>query len=317
MAQFTSNIIGNERVSAFLGQSLEQKRLSHAYCLFGPRSVGKNTLAREFARAILCSGKNNVIPCNVCKSCAMNNNHPDVLALGSEEPIITIEETREFINKLNTSPFIGAYRIGIIDGAHRLNAHAQHALLKTLEEPATQTILLLISEIPLLATIASRVQNLYLRTVSPKKIIAGLVDRGVSLEQATIFAKKAHGSPGRAIQLLASIDLQEEDEQNENFCKKLLNGELEFNALNEHIEKELLVDARKRLMTICEKSQWLLRNSLLKSIGCASDNETNAPYKKFPAPYAMICAIDRLHSLRRAIYANVDPRLILENFYLS
>jgi len=127
----------------------------------GERGVGKKQLALDFSKRLLCSNK----ACGHCQSCYLFDaqTHPDLIRIEPESgQTIKIDQIREVIAFVSQTPSLGGYRIIIIDPARAMNINAANALLKTLEEPTPNTLLILISDsIPRLpATILSRCQKI-------------------------------------------------------------------------------------------------------------------------------------------------------------
>jgi DNA polymerase-3 subunit delta' len=144
----TWQTFGHEKVKNILSKQMGNGVLPHAYLFSGPEGVGKKTLAEEFAKKLLQAQK--------------LENHPDfqLLDMGTSE--ITVEGALSFIAKLAFKPFMAGKKVAIINNAENLNTQSSNALLKTLEEPAENSIIILIaSAAKLLPTIISRCQVLY------------------------------------------------------------------------------------------------------------------------------------------------------------
>jgi DNA polymerase-3 subunit delta' len=156
-----AEIQGHSKQLEALRRSLKTGRLHHAYLLLGPEGVGKKTVALSLAKAIHCSETQDDF-CGYCDPCMriISGNHPDVRIIeplpGKKE--ISIQQVREVEKELSYRSFSGGRKIAIIDPATLLNAPAQNALLKTLEEPPQDSLLVLIAVNagPLLPTVGSR-----------------------------------------------------------------------------------------------------------------------------------------------------------------
>lgn len=202
---FASDILGHAAQVAMLSRALEQGRLHHAYVFIGPEGVGKRTLAHGLAKAIHC-GEAAHDYCGGCASCVQiaNRNHPDVRLIeplpGKKE--ISIEQVRKLEKELNYRAFSGKKKIGIIDPASLMNLPAQNALLKTLEEPPADSVLILIAASAggLLPTLLSRCLRLSFAPLPSAEVARYLVEqKGLSLERATLVAAVSLGSLGRAL----------------------------------------------------------------------------------------------------------------------
>jgi len=138
-------IFGHDAIKNILNKQLSAGVFPHAYLFIGPQGVGKRTLALEFAQKIL--GTDNL------------TNHPDFLEL-NEEGEITMEPALAFIGRLSLKPFVGKYKVAIINNAENLNQQSGNALLKTLEEASDSTIIILVAGFgKILPTIYSRCQT--------------------------------------------------------------------------------------------------------------------------------------------------------------
>lgn len=179
--------------------------VAHAYGLYGPRSIGKRTIALRLAQTLQCERADAPGGCGTCLSCRKIERgvHPDVriVTRSPEKTVITIEQMREIREDLALRPLEGRKRVVIIDDAFELHDHAQDALLKILEEPPSHAVLLLLTTTPskLHETIRSRVQPLQLRLVPTAEIADALAARGVA--DAARYAAAAAGRPGVAVAL--------------------------------------------------------------------------------------------------------------------
>lgn len=151
-----------------LTEGWAEGRIAHGYLVAGsPRGDG-GVLAKSLAQWLLCAAGEGARPCGVCRSCRLveEKTHPDVFWLEPESKsrIIRAEPMRELIRSLGQSSYEGGWKVAVILEADRMNEASANAFLKTLEEPAPRTVLLLVTESPqaLLPTIASRCQRIAL-----------------------------------------------------------------------------------------------------------------------------------------------------------
>lgn len=184
-------------------RSVKAGRIAHAFLLTGPHGVGKKSCADLIARAILCQSEEP--PCGECPECKkyLAGSHPDVHIVSGEGRSISVDEIRTLREKLALRPFGGGRHIAIIRQADKLTAQAQNALLKTLEEPAGDTVFFLITDQPgaMLQTIVSRCRPLRLFPLSVEKCAQALVENGIPHERARELAGWAQGSVGRALEI--------------------------------------------------------------------------------------------------------------------
>jgi DNA polymerase-3 subunit delta' len=209
-----SQIIGHSKQLQTLRLSIENKRLHHAYLFTGPQGVGKRTIALCLAKAIHC-GEMNGDFCGQCVSCARieDGNHPDVRVIeplvGKKE--ISIQQIRETEKNLRFRSFSGRRKVAVWDPATLMNLPAQNALLKTLEEPPQDSLLILIAPNAggLLPTLRSRCLCLAFGPLQPDLLSSFLVSRrGMKQEDAEVVAAISMGSLGVAVQI-DSAELQE------------------------------------------------------------------------------------------------------------
>jgi DNA polymerase-3 subunit delta' len=185
----------------------QSQRLPHALMFVGVEGIGKRRLAEQFASLLLCRG-NGTEACRQCHGCHLflANSHPDLLRIEPEEEgkAITVDQIRSVIKQTNESPHAGGYRVIIIDPAGAMNINAANALLKTLEEPTPNTLMILISSpgSRLPATILSRCQKFVFtkpeHTSAVTWLKEQLPDNKVDLQ---LLLKLADGAPLRALRL--------------------------------------------------------------------------------------------------------------------
>ena len=177
-----------EPVRGEFRERLESGRLAHALLLSGPAGTGKLDLALELAAGLLC--QQGIWPaCGKCRSCELINSgaHPDYRRLsfelnakGNIRTEIVIEQVRKLISSLQLTTTISARKVAILHPAEAMNRNAASALLKTLEEPPGDTVMILVSDDPgrLPATIRSRCQNLHVRLPETRLALEWLMENG-------------------------------------------------------------------------------------------------------------------------------------------
>ena len=191
--------------------------MAHAYLFAGPDGVGKTTLAVSFAQALCCQDGTRPdpgLPCGTCLACRKiaRGVHPDVETFGlaaqaalaeksgGKHLSLSIETVRRLASATALRPMEAGRRIVLVEDAETMQGVAQEALLKTLEEPPSSVVLVLLADDAeaLLPTIRSRCRLVDLRPVSRATVALALVESGVAQEQAAEIAALAGGRPGWA-----------------------------------------------------------------------------------------------------------------------
>src|SRR5713101_6862072 len=162
-----NTIIGHERPKRFLQAALRSQRLAHALLFHGEEQIGKLLTARVLAQAVNCEAAPAPDPpdaCGACRSCRQieAGSHPDVTILTATGEKVETDHTREIESRFIYRPLIGRQKIVILDNADLLRREGANALLKTIEEPPPDSLIVLVSSRPeaLLPTIRSRCQEI-------------------------------------------------------------------------------------------------------------------------------------------------------------
>ncbi|MFA4991513.1 MAG: DNA polymerase III subunit delta' [Candidatus Omnitrophota bacterium] len=212
-----NSIIGQENAVRALKGIIKQDQVSGSYLFLGPDGVGKRAAAIEFAKAVNCQ-KGEPDACDGCASCGkiISGNHPDIFMIEREDGAshIKIEKIRDIIYQASMKPYEGRKKVFIIRDAEVMTEEASNALLKILEEPPQNHVLILTTAYlsGMLPTVLSRCRVLKFNLVGQSRIQEFLVrDRGFTEEEAVLYSHAALGSPGRAIAFKEKNLLAERD----------------------------------------------------------------------------------------------------------
>lgn len=198
-----------------LTSSQQNNRLAHGLLLHGPKGIGKYAFAVDFAHWLLCEQPLADKACGQCKACLLvkAESNPDLLYLCPEEEgkAIKVDQIRELINKISLTGHGQGYRVIIISPADALNINASNSLLKTLEEPPENTVLILISDKPskLMATIRSRTQMIRFELPSEEESLQWLKQQNTANPELVL--KLSAGAPLAALAMAEDDGLQIRD----------------------------------------------------------------------------------------------------------
>src|SRR3972149_4121718 len=285
---FFTSIIGHEFQKQALRRAALENRVSHAYLFFGPDGVGKKLVAIELARVLNCIHLNdriagekletNTCDCISCKK-IKKGIHPDVFLIeygGIKD--IKVDQIREEVeDRLYFKPFEGRFKVAIVDEAHRMNLNAQNAFLKTLEEPPSDSVIILITSQPqvLLPTIRSRCQLFEFKPLSQDVIVEEIIKRKkLSHDEAILAARLSGGSLGKAL----SLDQDLLSERKEIIMKlSNINPNSASQVLNfvESLPKGSSSQDVNKLMFIFYIISLWLRDVVLLKIGFSTDFLSN------------------------------------------
>lgn len=273
-------LIGHGAAEAALLDAWNSGRMAHAWMLCGPKGIGKATLVYRFARFALAGGGGG----------GLFGDAPDGLAMEPEDPVfrrvaagghadmmtvtfsfddkrkrwreeIVVDDVRALGPFMRLTASEGGWRVAVVDSADDMNINAANALLKILEEPPDKALLLLVSHSPgrLLPTILSRCRRLTMQPLDEAQVTDFLGRHRPELDagEATVLARLAEGSPGRALRLADAGGLALYGEMVEMLSA--VDG-LDVAALHAMADRMARVNARDAFATLMELlSQWLVR----------------------------------------------------------
>jgi DNA polymerase-3 subunit delta' len=228
----SDRLLGHEAAEKTMLAAHASGRLHHAWLMAGPRGIGKATLAWRFARFLLCGQQQgglfgggaaeglDVAADAPGRSLVDARSHPDLFHLrrtlnpdtGRMRAEIAVDDVRELGAFMHMTPAMGQWRVAIVDSADEMNRNSANAVLKVLEEPPPNAVLLIVAHAPgrLLPTIRSRCRRLALQPLADDIVVRLLGDHApeVKEQERLALARLAEGSIGRALELAGAGSLE-------------------------------------------------------------------------------------------------------------
>ncbi|MCX6740837.1 MAG: DNA polymerase III subunit [Candidatus Parcubacteria bacterium] len=309
------DIIGHQKNLKFLDFIVEHNKTSQAYLFFGPRSIGKELVAVDFAMKILTRGCDPAAKAKIEQQ-VERRIYPDLcwLERPEDKKNILIEQIREIHSFLNLKSFANSYKIVIINNAEELSKAASNSLLKFLEEAPAKIIIILIAHNlkKILPTILSRCQLFKFNPVPLKEIKEFLV-KNLQLKEleAQNLAQLSFGRPGMAMNLLKSKELR-------------VNYNEEVKTFLQLIDQPLA--ARLDFvgsLTAPPFFSWevVLRDILLSKNNLSVINSAlEARIKKVRDQWSeekLLRVIKAISRAKNLLKHNINKKLILENLFIS
>jgi DNA polymerase-3 subunit delta' len=300
---------------ARLAAALSAARLPHALLLHGPDGVGKERFASALAAGLLCRQPGpGLEPCDACAECALSRagTHPDLhwLRRPDDRKSIGVDAMRDTCEQLGMTSLRGGYRVAIVATAQLMTHSAQNAFLKTLEEPAPQTLLVLITPRPsaLLATLRSRCQRVEIARPAADVALEWL-SRELDSAPPPGLLDVAGGAPMRALALAPHYVALED--QMASLLAELASGRIEVT----HAASDLLGEGLGTRLDWIER--WLagtFRNRLVQD---ATQVRIPPPPKLQRAAgalnmHAAFRIVDLLRESRRLLETTAAPQLVVE-----
>lgn len=314
-------ILGHERQKEILNRALANGRLAHAYLFSGPDGIGKRLMAMALARAIVCHEQRGCGQCLACRKID-HQNHPDLHILEPDGTSIKIEKIRSFQRELNLKPLESPRKICMIEEADTMTVGAANALLKTLEEPRGDTLLILLTAQPnrLLETIRSRCQPLPFTRHPNSRIQAELEKQlGIDATESHILAALSEGSFKKAFGKDRELYLEQRRE-----LLKTLTGLSSGSILPILDFADQLAADKTILVDILEIFQAFYRDVLLSLQGRSDEELVNLDLKekilKVAGRENVSTILDKLEALievRRQLDRNVNRQLAMEVLLLK
>ncbi len=287
-SQNFDEIIGQDPIVSTLKNAIKSTRIAHAYLFTGPRGTGKTSTARIFAKALNCSSRKETNPCGKCDQCIKitKGNAVNVMEIDAASNR-GIDDIRDLRDKIAYKPVEGIYKVYIIDEVHMLSPEAFNALLKTLEEPPSDTVFILATTEPqrVPVTISSRCQRFDFGRISSENVVKHLKkiskEEKIKIEDEALesIARACEGSLRDALSLTDQLSSYCGDTiKLDNVMEVLGTSEPQFlfdlgKAILDGSEKEALTLVDKAVLSgvavpqLTKDLLWHFRNLLLAKIG--------------------------------------------------
>jgi DNA polymerase-3 subunit delta' len=319
-------IVGHQRAISMLEAQRKSGRLAHAYCLTGEVGLGKASLARALAEELLL-GEGQPSRLGV---------HPDYWEDDRTEAI-SIDEIRfqpergaqahdqSLQQFLSLKPFVAPVRVALLANAERMTEAAQNCLLKTLEEPPPNTVVILTTAYPdhLLPTCLSRCQLISLSLVGRPLVAGFVVERHPNADEADVVTSLAQGRPGWAMRALADPDwvarMDRWGEELANLAFQDVDGVLAYAACfgqGPQAEMRLVATDALRGFTAYLRDAMLLQAELMRTLPDARRQVLEGWLARVPAGHVRT-ALAAAQRTQLLIDENVNPRLAMEVMLLD
>ena len=317
-----TNFIGNEKVIDRLSKLMESGRFPHALIIEGEEGIGKKTLAKDIACALVCRGNDK--PCGECSQCkkAIGAIHPDIseyIPAGTANSF-HVDTVRNIINDAYVQPNEADYKIYILANAHCMNQNAQNALLKILEEPPKYVVFILTtnSKSALLSTVLSRSVCVSLEGVDIARAANYITSHCENDDYNT--AKKTvetfNGNIGKAIDSLQDSKTSELVDVCNKICKALTtSNEYEMMTLCSVFQKD-----RQGVVFACDLLKSIFRDALFageSSEHISGQEESAALLKSSLSRQSLIKLINTCDELKSTALSNANNALLITKFCYS
>ncbi len=317
-----TNFIGNEKVIDRLSKLMESGRFPHALIIEGEEGIGKKTLAKDIACALVCRGNDK--PCGECSQCkkAIAAIHPDIseyIPAGTANSF-HVDTVRNIINDAYVQPNEADYKIYILANAHCMNQNAQNALLKILEEPPKYVVFILTtnSKSALLSTVLSRSVCVSLEGVDIERAANYITSHCENVDYNT--AKKTvetfNGNIGKAIDSLQDSKTSELVDVCNKICKALaISNEYEMMTLCSVFQKD-----RQGVVFACDLLKSIFRDALFageSSEHISGQEESAALLKSSLSRQSLIKLINTCDELKSTALSNANNALLITKFCYS
>ena len=317
-----ADIMGHDRIIEVLRRSLRSGKTAHSYLFEGVSGCGRKKTALTLIQALFCTA----LPddaCGVCSSCRKveSGNHPDIhhIAPLPDKRDISIDQLRELQHILSLRPYEAPRKACIIDPAERMSVNAANSLLKTLEEPPGNALIILMTENAglLLSTVRSRCQLIRFAPLSPEHILALLERIGMSPEAAALVAPMSGGSLQRALDLDNEALTARREAVISRVSQVSLNKIATVFDASEELSgnREATLELLDILLSFYRDAVHLgAGNKEIVNRSVRAAIESIASRRSLPRNIELL---DRIYATRRDVQRNANPKLSLDHLFMS
>lgn len=317
-----ADILGHDRIIEVLRRSLRSGKTAHSYLFEGVSGCGRRKTALTLIQALFCKSSTDDA-CGVCPSCRKieSGNHPDIHLLSPlpDKRDISIEQLREMQRELSLRPYEAPRKACVIDPAERLNANSANSLLKTLEEPPGNALIILLTENAgmLLSTVRSRCQLIRFAPLSLEHILLLLERSGMPQEAAALVAPMSGGSLQKALEL----DNESLVARRENVLARVAKLSIDqistiFDAAEELSGNrdatlellDMLLSFFRDAVHLGAGSGEIVNRSVMSAI------ESIASRRSLPHNLKLL---EQIYETRRAVQRNANPKLALDQLFMT
>jgi len=298
-----TEVLGHQQAKKLLTQAIKSSRIAHAYLFSGPDGIGKKKTAIAFAKAINCHSGQGEDNCASCRKIEKDN-HPDVNIIRADGQFIKIERIRELIDELTYKPYEGKKKVTIFDEAERLTLQAMNTLLKTLEEPPGETLLILISSHPqaLLPTVRSRCQEVYFHPLSETDLEELITKKKeTDPSRAKWISKFCGGSAQKAVEIDPEVYRKKQEDLSKEIKQLDKRDIVSLFALSERLAKD-----KGELTDTLD----ILLNLYREKLPGGEEKQINIPLNLLQE------VIEQIQKTMDLLQRNVNARLALDNLLL-
>lgn len=316
------DILGHDRIIGVLRRSLLNGKIANSYLFEGVNGSGRKKTAGALIQALFCT----FLPddaCGVCPSCRkiIGGNHPDIHLIQPlpDKRDISVEQLREMQHDLSLRPYEAPRKACIIEPAERMSDSAANSLLKTLEEPPGNALIILITENAgmLLPTVRSRCQLIRFAPLSPEHILTLLQRNGMDSDAAALVAPMSGGSLQKAVELddeamisLRKVVLSRLKQMNMNKIATIFDSTEELSGNRDATLEllDMLLSFYRDAVHLGAGNKDIVNHSISEAI------ESIATRRSMPHNLELL---ENIYETRRNVQRNANIKLSLDNLFMK